>query len=86
MRPTVLALALSLLCSSTLRADTLFERYPSLVTKAAWYQLCGGKRSLPFDPHYSCCCFTQSTGRYCVRPSGGFLLNCVYVCDTARCM
>jgi hypothetical protein len=84
MRPIMLALALSLPCSA-LHADTLLERYPSLVTKA-WYQLCGGKRSLPFDPRFGCCCFTQSTGRYCVRPSGGFLPNCVYVCDTARCM
>jgi hypothetical protein len=83
MRSMVLAFAMSLL-SSNLHADALPERHPSLVTKA-WYQLCGGKGSLPFDPRFSCCSFTQSTRKYCVRPSNGFLLNCIQACDAAHC-
>jgi hypothetical protein len=85
MRPIMLAVSLSLLSGSYLQAATLAERYPRLVT-APWYQLCGNKQSLPFDPHFSCCCFTQSTGKHCVRNgSNGFLLNCIHICDVAQC-
>jgi len=86
MRPIMLAFALSLLSSSYLQAGTLVERYPWPITKA-WYQLCGGKRFLPFDPVLSCCCFTQSTGKFCVRPGGnGPFFNCIRICDAARCL
>src|ERR1700730_18340186 len=66
MRAILLAFVLSLFSSSLLQAGALVERYPWLVTKA-WYQLCGNNRFLAFDPQFSCCCFTQSTGKHCVR-------------------
>jgi hypothetical protein len=78
MRPIMLALVLSLLSASA----TLAER--PLVT-APWWQLCGNRPSLPFDPHFSCCC-RGPTGKHCVRHgSGGFLLNCIQICDVAPC-
>ncbi len=78
MRAIMLALVLSLLSGSA----TLAQR--PLVT-APWWQLCGNKRSLPFDPHFSCCC-RGPTGKYCVRHgSGGFLLNCIHICAVAPC-
>ena len=85
MRPTMLALVLSLLSGS----HTLAQGYPPLgyppLDQAPWWQLCGNKSSLPFDPHFSCCC-RSSTGKYCVRHgSGGFLLNCMQICDVAPC-
>jgi len=80
MRPTMLALVLSLLSGS----HTLAQGSPPLV-QAPWWQLCGNKPSLPFDPHFSCCC-RSLTGKYCVRNgSSGFLLNCMQICDVARC-
>ena len=44
MRPTMLALVLSLLSGS----HTLAQGYPPFV-QAPWWQLCGNKPSLPFD-------------------------------------
>jgi hypothetical protein len=82
MRPIMLAFVLSLLSSSHLQAGALLERYPWLVTKA-WYQLCGGNRFLPFDPQFSCCCHTLSTGKWCVRRGTG--LDCIQACDAAVC-
>jgi hypothetical protein len=85
MRPVMLAFVFSLVSSSYLQAGTLVERYPWLVTKA-WYQLCGGNRFLPFDPQFSCCCRTPSTGKHCVRRGTGIALDCIQICNTALCM
>ena len=86
VRFVMLAAGVLAMSGSQLQAGTL-QRYQSLVTKAAWYQLCGNKRSLPFDPQFSCCCYTQATGKHCVRHgNNGFMMNCIPICDAARCM
>jgi hypothetical protein len=51
MRPIMLTLVLSLLSGS----QTLAQGFPPPV-QAPWWQLCGNRPSLPFDPHFSCCC------------------------------
>jgi hypothetical protein len=85
MRAIMLAFAFSLASSSFSQAETVIERYPWLVTKA-WYQLCGGNRSLPFDTQFSCCCAAPATGRHCVRPGrNGILLNCIQICNESPC-
>jgi hypothetical protein len=82
MRPIMLALVLSLLSGS----HSLAQGYPPLV-RAPWWQLCGNNRSLPFDPHFACCCFIRVTGKHCVRRNNapGDLLSCVYICNAAPC-
>jgi hypothetical protein len=85
MRAILLAFVLSLFSSSLVQAGAPVERYPWLVTKA-WYQLCGNNRFLAFDPQFSCCCFTQSTGKHCVRRNmTGTALNCIQICDASLC-